>query len=178
MYLISPHSLQAPACVYSSSNNEWTLAPPIPAPDNSTTQSAPLLVGAKSSNQKKRNQSNCDFHVAGVYENTSWRRECRGCQPGPEEWGTPLAALPMLQNQYYHRSLEEAAALQYCGAWKRKNHNGHSELGRKKEKSNKVDCRRTHWMYFALICMQTRRQMRNFKEVEGSAVPSHDWSRG
>lgn len=43
MYLMSPHSLQAPASTYSSSNSDRTLTPPCPGPDNSTSQSAPLL---------------------------------------------------------------------------------------------------------------------------------------
>lgn len=47
MYLMSPHSLQAPACTYSSSSRQRTLTPPCPGPDNSTGQSAPLVIGRK-----------------------------------------------------------------------------------------------------------------------------------
>lgn len=43
MYLMSPHSLQTPACTYNSSSKQRTLTPPSPGPDNSTSQSAPLL---------------------------------------------------------------------------------------------------------------------------------------
>lgn len=43
MYLTRPHSLQAPACTYSSSNRVRTLTTPCPGPDSSTSQSAPLV---------------------------------------------------------------------------------------------------------------------------------------
>lgn len=100
MYLMSPHSLQAPASTYSSSNSDRTLTPPCPGPDNSTSQSAPLLKRTKTHDGQLQKQH---FLIKRLLyfcldNHTSSHRECRECQPGPEEWGILLAAWPMLQS--------------------------------------------------------------------------------